>query len=176
MSKKGVEIRIAAPLTKESPAPAAVPPVPAATTAVAAEPPVTATAAADPAREKADYDKAFNLLKQTQYAQAIKEFNQFLTSYPGSQYADNAQYWMAEANYVTQQYESAMKEYEKLIVQYPDSQKIAHAQLKIGYCYYELGQLDEAQRRLEELKQRYPDTTAGRLAEEKLKQIRTKAP
>ena len=130
------------------------------------------TTSADPAREKADYQKAFSLLKQAQYAQAIKEFDQYLNNYPTSQYADNAQYWKAEANYVTQQYESAIKEYEKLVVQYPDSQKVTHAQLKIGYCYYELGQLNEAQRRLEDLKQRYPDTTAGRLAEEKLKQIK----
>jgi tol-pal system protein YbgF len=132
----------------------------------------TTLAPVDPARAKADYQKAFNMLKQAQYDQAIKAFNEFLAIHPDSQYADNAQYWLGEANYVMQQYETAITEYEKLITKYPDSQKATHALLKIAYSYHELGQQDEAQRRLEDLKQRYPGTTAGRLAEEKLKQIR----
>ncbi len=112
------------------------------------------------------------MLKQAQYDQAIKAFNQFLANHPDSQYADNAQYWVGEATYVMQDYETAITEYEKLLTKYPDSQKTTHALLKIAYSLNELGQLDEAQRRLEDLKQRYPGTTAGRLAEEKLKQIR----
>ena len=132
----------------------------------------TTLATVDPARARADYQMAFNMLKQAQYDQAIKAFNQFLTNHPDSQYADNAQYWVGEANYVMQDYETAITEYEKLLTKYPDSQKTTHALLKIAYSYHALGQLDEAQRRLEDLKQRYPGTTAGRLAEEKLKQIR----
>jgi tol-pal system protein YbgF len=132
----------------------------------------TTLATVDPARARADYQKAFNMLKQAQYDQAINAFNQFLANHPDSQYADNAQYWVGEANYVMQDYETAITEYEKLITTYPDSQKATHALLKIAYSYHALGQMDEAQRRLEDLKQRYPGTTAGRLAEEKLKQIK----
>jgi tol-pal system protein YbgF len=138
-------------------------------------PSTTTLATVDPARARADYQKAFNMLKQAQYDQSINAFNEFLTNHPDSQYADNAQYWIGEANYVMQDYETAITEYEKLITTYPDSQKATHALLKIAYSYHALGKIDEAQRRLEDLKQRYPGTTAGRLAEEKLKQIKLTA-
>lgn len=146
------------------------------TTPIKPAEPTVATATettVDPAQAQADYQKAFKMLKLAQYNQAIKEFNQFLDRYPNSQYSDNAQYWMGEAHYVMQQYETAITAYEKLISQYPESQKLTHALLKIGYSYHELGQLDEAQRSLEDLKQRYPGTTAARLAEERLKQIKS---
>jgi len=47
------------------------------------------------------YSKAFALLKEGQYEQSIKAFEQFKVSYPNSKYADNAQYWLGEANYVS---------------------------------------------------------------------------
>jgi len=179
----GVQTTETAPTVQTIESTGAVPPetgaellTPEKTTPIKPTEPTVATAAettVDPAQAQADYQKAFKLLKLAQYNQAIKEFNQFLDRYPNSQYSDNAQYWMGEAYYVMQQYEIAITVYEKLITQYPESQKLTHALLKIGYSYHELGQLDEAKRRLEDLKQRYPGTTAARLAEERLKQIKS---
>lgn len=125
----------------------------------------------DPVQIRAQYQQAFNLLKQSQYEQAIKAFREFLLSNPQSDYSDNAQYWLGEAFYVTRQFEPALEEYNKLLVNYPDSKKLTHSLLKIGFCYHELGQLDEAVLRLEKLKQQHPGTTAARLAEERLKKI-----
>ena len=125
----------------------------------------------DPKLVRTDYQKAFSLLKQSRYDQAIKAFRGFISRYPVSEYSDNAQYWLGEANYVMHQYDLAVIEYEKLVSNYPNSQKVTHALLKIGYSYYELGQLSKARRYLEELKQRYPSTTAARLARERLQKI-----
>ncbi|MEM8845282.1 MAG: YbgF trimerization domain-containing protein, partial [Pseudomonadota bacterium] len=47
------------------------------------------------------YRDAFLLLKQRRYDESITAFENFLQSYPNSKYAANAQYWLAEANYVT---------------------------------------------------------------------------
>ena len=62
-------------------------------------------AAASPEAEKAAYDQAFQSLKDMSYADAAEQFQDFLTFYPGSQYADNAQYWLGESYYVTRNYE-----------------------------------------------------------------------
>ncbi len=126
---------------------------------------------ADPLKSEAVYQKAFKLLKESQYDQALVAFKDFLKDYPNSSFSDNAQYWLGEANYVKQNYESAINEYQALLSAYPDSQKVSHALLKIGYSYAELGNADEAKKTLNEVKLQYPGTTAARLADERLRQI-----
>lgn len=152
-------------------APAAPPAEPAATVAAAAPPAGGAPSADDPVRERDDYQQAFKLLKQSLYEQAIKAFRGFLAAHPGSEYADNAQYWLGEAYYVTRQYDHALAEYQTLADKYPDSQKTPDALLKIGYSYQELGKDDEARRQLSDLRQRFPGTTAARLADDRLKTL-----
>ena len=129
-------------------------------------------AAAQPPSEDASYQSAFDLLKIGQYDKSITAFGDFLTRFPGSPHADNAQYWLAEAYYVTHRYEPAISEYQKLVGSYPESQKLTHALLKVGYSYHELGKIPEAKASLEDLKLRYPGTTAARLADERLQRIR----
>ena len=137
--------------------------------------PVVVTTPADDALAEAAYKQAFGLLKAGQYDESIAALNDFLVEYPVSGFSDNAQYWLGEAYYVTRSFEPAIGEYTKLIQAYPQSQKITHALLKIGYCQYELGNVDVAMAQLEDLKSRYPGTTAARLAEERLQQIRLAA-
>ena len=120
---------------------------------------------------ESEYQKAFNLLKRSEYEQAIKSFENFLLNYPASKYSDNAQYWLAEAYYVTQRYDEAIKEYNKLVSLYPESQKVTHSLLKMGYSYLELGQIEEGKEVLTTLKDHYPGTTAARLAEDRLRQL-----
>ncbi len=124
---------------------------------------------ADPLEAQTNYQAAFNLLKQAEYNKAIDAFDKFLVKYPNSQYSENAQYWMAEALYVTRRYNEAITEYMKLVSTYPQSQRVPNSLLKIGYSYYEMGQADEAQKILQDLIQKFPGTTAARDAEDRLK-------
>lgn len=126
---------------------------------------------ADPQTVQAEYQQAFNLLKQSKYDEAIEKFGEFLSKYPDSEYSDNAQYWRGEAYYVTQRYQEAITEYNKLVSLYPDSQKVTHGLLKMGYSHQQLGQIDEAKKTLNNLKEYYPGTTAARLADDRLRQI-----
>ncbi len=47
-------------------------------------------------------------LKDSQFDQAIAAFQQFLTTYPDSSLADNAQYWLGEAYYVNKSFPEAL--------------------------------------------------------------------
>ncbi|HIF50629.1 MAG TPA: tol-pal system protein YbgF [Thiotrichaceae bacterium] len=125
----------------------------------------------DPLKAEAVYQKAFKLLKEAQYDQALVAFKKFLKDYPDSPFSDNAQYWLGEANYVTQNYELAINEYQALLNTFPDSKKVSHALLKIGYSYAELGNAADATKTLNEVKLQYPGTTAARLADERLRKI-----
>jgi len=133
-------------------------------------------AAANPVQARSDYQQAFKLLKQALYDQAIKAFKLFLSAHPDSDYADNAQYWLGEAYYVSQQFEQALRAYQRLVANYPQSQKLIHALLKIGYSKHELGKIQEAVALLEGLKQKYPGTSAARLADERLQSPRRRNP
>lgn len=121
--------------------------------------------------DRDNYQAAFELLKEQRYEPAAMAFQQFLVSYPDSQLADNAQYWLAESFYVTQKYDEALRQFEKVIGQYPNSRKVPDALLKMGYCNYELKRFSDARGALGRVQSDYPDTTAARLAEQRLKRM-----
>lgn len=132
-----------------------------------------APAAVDPALIEAAYRHAFNLLKQSLYDPAITAFREFLVRYPGTEYAGNAQFWLAEAYYVNSYFEQALVEYGTLVQRYPESPKLAQATLKAAFCQHELGRIEPAKMQLEEIIQQYPGTTAASLAQDRLAQIAT---
>lgn len=118
--------------------------------------------------DRDNYQAAFELLKQQQYEDAAAAFNQFLATYPESQLADNAQYWLAESYYVTGQFEEALDEFSVVINDHPQSSKVADALLKMGYCNYELERWDAARDALQRVQEEFPETTAARLADQRL--------
>lgn len=126
---------------------------------------------ADPVSERAAYQVAFELLKEGRYEQAITGFRQFLADYPRSQYADNAQYWLGEAYYVTRSFQTAAQEFAKVIDLYPDSGKRQDALLKLGYVHYELKDWKRSRARLNEVVKSFPGSTAANLAEQRLRRM-----
>jgi len=128
--------------------------------------------AASPEAEKASYDMAFQSLKDLKYADAAEQFQDFLGSYPNSDYADNAQYWLGESYYVTRNYDIALEAFQGLMNKYPDSPKVPDGLLKIGYTHYELKQWDKARAALTQVQEQYPDTTLARLAGSRLRSMK----
>lgn len=121
--------------------------------------------------DRDNYQAAFELLKEQRYEPAAMAFQQFLVSYPDSQLADNAQYWLAESYYVTDQFGDALEQFTVVISNYPRSRKVPDALLKMGYCRYELERWSDARTALNRVTSEYPDTTAARLAEQRLKRM-----
>ena len=121
--------------------------------------------------DRDNYQAAFELLKEQRYEQAAMAFQQFLVSYPDSQLADNALYWLAESYYVTDKFEYALTEFQGVISKFPRSRKVPDALLKIGYSNYELKRWDNARGALRRVQSDYPDTTAARLAEQRLNRM-----
>ncbi len=118
--------------------------------------------------DRANYQAAFDLLKDGRYPEAISGFRQFLTTFPNSVLADNAQYWLGESHYVTKQYTDALRHFRTVLEKYPDSRKTPDALLKIGFCNYELKNWPEARSSLQQVVQRFGDTTAARQASQRL--------
>jgi len=123
--------------------------------------------------EQAEYEQAFKLLSPSQkrYPEAIKALSAFLQKYPQSKLADNAQYWLAEANYVSQQNDVALVEFNKVVVLYPNSPKVSGALLKIGYLQHAAGNNAEAEKALKKVINNFPGSSAASMAEKRLKRI-----
>ncbi|MDH5326352.1 MAG: tol-pal system protein YbgF [Gammaproteobacteria bacterium] len=130
-----------------------------------------AAASVSVALEQEAYERAFELLKQGNYELAIASFKLFLETYPTAEYADNAQYWLGEANYVQRHYQVALEEFNKVLDNYPRSNKRADAMLKMGYTYVELGKNKRAKVILGNVVKHFPDTTAARLAGKRLQTL-----
>jgi tol-pal system protein YbgF len=122
-------------------------------------------------QQQQDYDAAFGLMKQGLYEKAIKAFRDFVARYPDSGLADNAQYWIAEGNYVLRNYKLALEEFTKVLKD-PQSTKAPDALLKVGYVQYELGAYDKARKALTDVQERYPGTTVARLAATRLEKMK----
>ena len=118
-----------------------------------------------------DYKEAFTLLKQGKYDNSITAFNGFLQNHSQSKYASNAQYWLAEANYVSKRYPQALSEFTKVIEQYPASSKVADAKLKLGFTHYELGQYEESRVELTRLRAQFPNSSVASLAQQRLERM-----
>jgi len=134
----------------------------------AAQPPV----ALDPVAERKDYDSALAILNELRYDEAAAAFRAFLKKYPGSSYADNAQYWLGEVYYVTRDFRAALDEFGKLLKSFPDSPKVPGAMLKMGYSYYELKDWAAARQILEQVVKRFPETSTAKLARERLERMK----
>ena len=132
-----------------------------------------ADAAAGAADDKAAYQAAFDLLKNSQYDRAIAAFQKFLAAYPSSQLADNAQYWLGEAYYVNKSFAEAQAAFQRVVDKYPQSRKRPDALLKIGYCQYELKQWDQAKGTLTQVTSQFADTPAAHLAQQRLDKMAT---
>ncbi|MBT8422371.1 MAG: tol-pal system protein YbgF [Gammaproteobacteria bacterium] len=129
---------------------------------------------AAPALNDADsYQAAFDQLKAGRYEEAQQGFLKFLTDFPDSTMRGNAQYWLAETYYVTREFRTALASFQKVITDYPTTRKVPDAWLKVGYCNYELQNWSEARAALNTAVARYPDSTAARLANERLAQMRS---
>jgi tol-pal system protein YbgF len=121
--------------------------------------------------EQAMYAQAFDALKASSYSVAIAGFKDFLSTYPDSSLAENAQYWLGEAYYVNHDYDSAAGAFRTVLKKYPDSRKAPDAMLKLGFTQYAQKQYPAARATLTDVTKKYPGTDSARLAADRLKRI-----
>lgn len=112
------------------------------------------------------YDSAYRNLLKGNCDLAILGFIDYLSYFPRSPSAPNAQYWIAECYYSGKEFQKAVQEFEKLMQRYPRSEKIPTALYKLGLIHLNLGQKVEANKYFGELLERYPQAPESDLARE----------
>jgi tol-pal system protein YbgF len=143
----------------------------AAAAAASAATAATAQAAAGGGDEQSQYARALEELKARNYAAAVEILRGLAVAYPAGALADNTQYWLGEAYYVTQEYDHAAAAFQGVITNWPNSRKVPDALLKLGYTQAEQNKLPAARSTLQQLVAKYPDSDAARLATERLAKL-----
>jgi tol-pal system protein YbgF len=122
----------------------------------------------DPTLEPKAYEAALNKFNLGDYQASIAAFQSFLVTYPKSQQAANAQYWIGNAYYALRDYKLAIDEQQKLIAAWPESPKAPEALLNIASCQDNLNQSKAARETLQVLVKKYPGTPAADKAKQRL--------
>ena len=135
-------------------------------------PPIFAPARGNLAQLRDVYDRHINLFKQGNLDAALQGFAYFLTQYPTSDLAPNAQYWLGECYYGKGDYPRAIEAFNRVKIAYPSSEKVPAALLKKGFAYLALKDRYRASSVWRQVVDGYPRTPEAGKAMEKLAQLK----
>lgn len=102
------------------------------------------------------------------YDLAIGEFRQYVETYPSSEMADNAQYWIGECYYSKKKFNEAIAEFDKVSLLFPKGDKVPGARFKKAMALLDLGQTDAGRTELQAIIKLYPRTNEAVLAKQQL--------
>lgn len=114
--------------------------------------PIKNTKKTDPKLIKAQFDKAYDLLKAQKYTEAETALSKFISSYPKSDYTGNAYYWLGESLMTRKKYDKAAVNYLQSFNQFPKNSKADLSILKLSSALNALGKKKEACTMLAKLK------------------------
>ncbi len=100
------------------------------------------------------------------YALAISEFNTYVESYPSSEMADNAQYWIGECYFSKGDMARAIDEFDKVSTNFPKGDKVPGARYKKGKALQKLGRNDDAVIEFKALIKLFPKSNEAALAKQ----------
>lgn len=106
---------------------------------------------------------------------ALSEFRQYVETFPSSELADNAQYWIAEILLAQKKTTEALAELEKVAQINAQGDKTSLALFKRASLLLELGRKEEAVAQYLVLVKDYAKTNEGTLATQQLQQIAPEA-
>ncbi len=118
---------------------------------------------------------AYSDYSRGNYDLAISEFKQYVETYPSSELADNAQYWIGEILYAQKKLPEAIAEFEKAALINAQGDKTRVALYKRALVLLEMGKKDDAVAQLLSLTKNYANTNEAALATQQLQQIAPEA-
>jgi len=139
-----------------------------------------------PPAGKLDAEDQFLLARerydQEKFEEAMEEFQTLIWNYPGSDYVDDAQYYLADCYRSLEDYPAAIVEYSRLLRNYSQSPLAPPAQYHLALCYFEQSlppHLDQnfTQKAIEELEfflEEYPHSELVPQAGELMLEARSK--
>ena len=114
---------------------------------------------------------AMTVITGVAYPLAVTGFDAFLKTFPRSEMADDAQFFIGETYYAQNRWTDAIAAYNQVIQNYPMGNAVPDAYYKRGLAQERLGQLDAARESWDTAVKNFPDSDAGRLAKQNLDRV-----
>jgi tol-pal system protein YbgF len=117
------------------------------------------------------YDMAFADYAAGQWSLAITGFEAYITAFPRSTQADDAQFYIGQTYYNDGKYQDAKEAFDTAIATYLDGDVLPEAYYKRGLSLDRLGNTEEALASFQILIDRYPNSTMTTLAQQAINRL-----
>ncbi len=117
------------------------------------------------------YDTAYTDYTTGQWALSIQGFEQFISTFPRSEIADDALFFIGQNHYADGRFREAADAYEQVAVRYPAGDVVAEALYKRGLALERLDQIDLARETFQTVVREHPDDNMANLAQQALDRL-----
>ncbi len=131
-------------------------------------PPPSSAAGLSPSRM---LDSAKSDYFASQWSLALAGFDAILRTFPRTESASEAQFYIGETQFAQSHWNEAVAAYTQVIQNFPGSSNVPEAYFKRGRAYEAMGQVDAARGSWELVVKTYPDTTGASLAKQGLDRL-----
>ena len=117
------------------------------------------------------YDTAWADYTNGQWALSIQGFEAYIRTYPRSELADDAQFYIGQTYYADGAFQDAVEAFDEVLNNYADGNIVPDASYKRGLALDRLGYGDRARQAFEHVVTNYPDSTMATLAQQALDRL-----
>lgn len=103
----------------------------------------------------------------------VDQFGKFLQTYPASEYADDATYWLGDCYFKQGNFSAAVLRFDDVARQYPEGNKAADALYRQGEALLRMGHGTAAGNAFEKVLRDYPDSARAPEAKRQLDLLKT---
>ena len=117
------------------------------------------------------FEQAFADYAGGQWSIAISGFEMYLKTYPRSELADDAQYYIGESYSGASNHKDALAAYQRVLAEHPNGDKAPDAAYKLGLSHERLGQRDRAREAYQQVTKQFPESDAAALARQAIERL-----
>ena len=117
------------------------------------------------------YDTAWADYTNGQWELAVEGFEAYLNTFPRSELADDAQFYIGQTRYADGQFQESIAAFEDVLLNYPEGDVVPEAAYKRGLALDRLGETEQAQQAFELVVEDYPDSAMATLAQQALDRL-----
>jgi tol-pal system protein YbgF len=119
-------------------------------------------------QEKESYAAALTQFRLGNYSLCRSAFQEFLVTYPSSNFAPSAHYWIGNAYFAERNYTQAIAAHQKVVSTWPEDARAAESMLNIASAQAAINDQRGALTTLEALVRKYPSSPAAATAKQRI--------
>ena len=117
------------------------------------------------------YDTAWADYTNGQWELAVEGFEAYLRTFPRSELADDAQFYIGQTRYADGRFQDSVAAFEDVLHHYPDGDVVPEASYKRGLALDRLGETEQAQQAFQLVIENHPDSTMATLAQQAIERL-----